>query len=402
MTILPSDKQAASCAKCGSCVVVCPVFSVDRREALTARGKMHLVNSDLAKQVSARFENLFSECLLCGACEQVCPRNLPITDIISKARSRFSMFYGKNGLQKVAARSILAHPELLKNLVRAGVSLKQLNALPETSGLRLKLGLLEETCSKKTESSSPRAAHNGAVSYFTGCLARFLQPSVAKATETLLNRVGLSSATPDTQGCCGLAAWSAGKRDEARKLAQKNIVAFEETSGDIITSCASCSSHLLSYPELFAGDKIWENRARKFAGRVQEFTRFFSESHPLPSCTAAGQKKKQIFYHDPCHLRFMSQGQETPRNLLFQAGFSLLELEDGASCCGQGGLFHLAYPQTAEQIFRKTAEAVLLLNPEAVTTTCSGCLMQYQQGMKSLGDETEVVHLAVLLARNNV
>jgi glycolate oxidase iron-sulfur subunit len=379
--------------------VVCPVFKVDSREALTARGKMHLVNSRLASQVSTRFEDLFSECLLCGACEQVCPRNLPITDIISRARSHFSLFYGKNGLQKMVVRSVLARSGLLKRLVRAGVSLKQLNALPETSGLRLKLGLLETNCSKQHTYSSP-SAHKSDVSYFTGCLARFIQPSVAEATEILLKKIGLSSATPHNQGCCGLAAWSAGKRDEARELAQKNIVAFEETSGDIITSCSSCSSHLFTYPKLFAGDKIWQDRAEKFAGRVQEFTRYFSVTRPLTSC-GGKLEKKQVFYHDPCHLRFKPQGCKTPRNLLRLAGFTLLEPETGASCCGQGGLFHLAYPQTAEQIFRQTAETVLSLHPEVITTTCSGCLMQYQQGLKSLDDETEVVHLAVLLAGKN-
>ena len=97
---------------------------------MTARGKMHLLATELADHPSAVFENLFSQCLLCGACQQVCPRNLPITDIISKARSRFTTFYGRGGLQKVVARSVLSHPGLLEGLVRAGISLKRINGLP--------------------------------------------------------------------------------------------------------------------------------------------------------------------------------------------------------------------------------------------------------------------------------
>ena len=42
---------------------------------------------------------------------------------------------------------------------------------------------------------------------------------------------------------------------------------------------------------------------------------------------------------------------------------------------------------------------VLQLNPEAVTTTCSGCLMQWQQGLAAAGSEIRVLHLAQLLEK---
>ncbi|MCI5139468.1 MAG: (Fe-S)-binding protein, partial [Candidatus Electrothrix sp. AR1] len=238
-----------NCAKCGACAVVCPVFRIDGREVLTARGKMHLLTTALAEQPSATFEDLFSRCLLCGACEQVCPRQLPITDIISQARSTFSPFYGPNGLKKAAACTALSHPELFDGLVKAGISLHRLHALPALSGLRLKLGLLEErtgasqsknndTLSQEYQVEQPASS----LSYFTGCLARHIQPSIAEATQTLLSKSNLPPAqVPADQYCCGLAAWSAGKREQARELARKNIQAFSAPAladTPIITSCA--------------------------------------------------------------------------------------------------------------------------------------------------------------------
>ena len=398
-----------NCAKCGACAVVCPVFRIDEREVLTARGKMHLLTTMLAEQPSAVFEDLFSRCLLCGACEQVCPRQLPITDIISQARSTFSPFYGPNGLKKAAACTALSHPELLDGLVKAGISLHRLQALPALSGLRLKLGLLEERTEPsllKNNDTPPQEDQEeqpaSAISYFTGCVARHIQPSIAEATQTLLSRSNLLAAhVPADQYCCGLAAWSAGKREQARELARKNIQAFSApTLADtpIITSCASCSSHLLAYPTLFAEHDPWHRKALSFADRVREFTSFFDDKLPIsPRIDTPEYPRQRVFYHDPCHLRFKNKGLSTPRSLLQKTGVHILEPEEGPLCCGQGGLFHIACPEHSLQIFEKSNRQVLAGAPDCVTTTCSSCLMQYQEGLARQGQQVKVVHMAILL-----
>ncbi|MBW2328065.1 MAG: (Fe-S)-binding protein, partial [Deltaproteobacteria bacterium] len=272
-------------------------------------------------------------------------------------------------------------------------SLKRINGLPADSGLRLKLGLLETRSPEPTARiKSQETPSETDISYFTGCLARHLQPSVAEATKELLARCGQSSHVPVDQYCCGLAAWSTGRRDQARSLARKNIGAFASCNGPIITSCASCSSHLFTYPDLFAKDDPWHRRAQQFADRVQEFTAFFCKSLPEPQPDTGSSL--QIFYHDPCHLRFTANGQATPRTLLARMELQIVEPEDGPSCCGQGGLFHLAYPETSAKIFNTIHSRALACQPDCITTTCSGCLMQYQYQQEDI----RVVHLAVLLA----
>ncbi|RWX43120.1 glycolate oxidase iron-sulfur subunit [Candidatus Electrothrix aarhusensis] len=402
-----------NCAKCGACAVVCPVFRIDGREVLTARGKMHLLTTTLAKQPSAVFEDLFSRCLLCGACEQVCPRQLPITDLISEARSTFSPFYGPNGLKKAAACTALSHPELLDGLVKAGISLQRFQSLPLHSGLRLKLGLLEEKPlpAALQESNAPpqEKQSTASLSYFTGCVARHIQPSIAEATQTLLSKSNLPAAhVPTDQYCCGLAAWSAGKREQARELARKNIHAFSAPAladTPIITSCASCSSHLLAYPTLFDEHDPWHGRALAFADRVREFTSFFDDKLPasprIDTPEHPNHPKQRIFYHDPCHLRFKDKGMSAPRSLLQKTGVHILEPEKGPLCCGQGGLFHLACPEHTQKIFQKGSEQALAGAPDCITTTCSGCLMQYQEGLARQGQQIkviQVVHMAVILA----
>ncbi len=389
-----------SCVKCGACTVVCPVFRVEPRESLTARGKMHLLSLSLARQPSGHFEDIFSRCLLCGACETVCSRHLPITELVTRARSGFSIFYGNHGLQKAAARKALSSSGLLQGLVRAGISLKRINALPARSGLRIKLGLLEDPRVEPVgESVSPNTTSEDTLSYFSGCLARYLQPSVGRAVLRLVYAGNRQVWNPADQCCCGLAASAAGKVDEARALAWRNIQSFAGNRGPILTSCASCSSHLAAYPDLFADDPERQKAAGRFSSRVVEFSSFFLNHLQDTLVLPGDQKKIKTFYHDPCHLRFTKAGRQAPRNLIDRMqNLERVESANGPQCCGQGGLFHVGYPELSREIFQRCADGALVRLPDLVTTTCSGCLMQWQLGAAENNLPVRVRHLALLLA----
>ena len=393
-------KKRGSCAWCGACSVVCPLFRVDPREQLTARGKMHLLSSRLAGHPSPTFQDIFSRCLLCGACEHTCPRRLPIRQLVTRARAGFSAFYGRRGVRRTLARLALSRPPLLEGLVRAGVLLEEgLRALPMDSGLRLKLGLLElRPVSGRTGIPFGRANYlPGSVSYFTGCLARHLQPAVGRATVRLVEGLaGQGSFVPAGQGCCGLAALSAGRMDEARRLARRNMEAFAHSEGPILTSCASCRAHLAAYPELFGDDPLLYNQAQAFAARVQEFSTFFLD--PVATAAPRARVRVRVHEHQPCHLRFSGQDSSAARCLLDSIGrVRRTDPAQGPLCCGQGGLFHLGYPELSRKVFRRCLERAMAEEPDLVVTTCSGCLLQWQEGAVREGVDVRVLHLAVFL-----
>jgi glycolate oxidase iron-sulfur subunit len=395
-------KGPEQCARCGSCTTVCPVYRATGRESLTARGKLHLLGTELAAVPSPVFQDLFAQCLLCGACEKACPRGLPIRKLIIDARSRFPAMYGRHGLQKAAARFALARPALLEGLVRAGVILNSLAFLPADSGLRLKLGLLARgQTTSPGEGEAPRtgpAPAGEGIGYFAGCLARYLQPAVAQATGRLVQGLaGSPLFMPGEQVCCGLAAWSSGDREEARRLAKRNILAFAGSSGPILTSCASCSAHLAAYPELFAGDLQWQEQAAQFSARVREFTSFILAAAGPAALRA--RESRRVYYHQPCHLRFdLDKAGAAGRLLARVGGVTLAEPGAGPQCCGQGGLFHLGYPELADRIFATAAAACAETAADLVVTSCSGCLLQWQSGLALRRSPLPAMHLALFLA----
>jgi glycolate oxidase iron-sulfur subunit len=375
---------------------------VTGRESLTARGRLHLLGPEFVGKRGANFKDIFASCLLCGACEEACSRDIPIRSIVVGARSSFPAVYGRHGMRKAAVRLALSRPGLLEGLAAAGVQLKNLALLPQDSGLRLKLGILEEgkTAAVMDVPSSPEpgGVKSAPILYFTGCLARHLQPSVAEATRRLCRDLSAGEArAPAAQACCGLAAWSSGSLAQARRLARKNIEAFAGHDGPILTSCASCSSFLQTYPDLFGEDPEWKQRAADFASRVREFGSFF-----LPRAgdmTFRGGTQLRLFYHEPCHLRADRVNREACRQLLDKiSAATLLDSPGGSHCCGQGGLFHIGYPGLAEKVFSRAFAALPDSGSGNVVTTCSGCLMQWQAGLARHGSPYTARHLALLLA----
>jgi glycolate oxidase iron-sulfur subunit len=377
---------------------------VTGRETLTARGKLHLLATELADSPSSHFQDIFARCLLCGACEDNCSRQLPIREQIVQARSAFPHLYGRHPLKRALVRMALSKPALLEGLVRAGLSLSRLSLLPAESGLRIKLGLLEDQATtgpgSRDQQSPAQIPGKTGLSYFSGCLARYLQPSISEATVALAGDVtGQAPYAPDAQVCCGLAAWSAGRIEEARALARKNIEAFAQAPGPILTSCASCSSHLLKYPTLFADDPQWREKAETFSRRVKEFTSFMNES--LPAGKLEAVHPARVYYHEPCHLRFAKGHRGAAVQLLGKiSNTSLINSAEGSHCCGQGGLFHLGYPELADKIFSQAYDQLSRRGANVVLTTCSGCLMQWQAGLATRHSRVPAVHLAVWLRSN--
>ena len=401
------------CAKCGACITVCPVYQVTGRESLTARGKLHLFEHLTPEEETAEFVNILSACLLCGACNDVCPRQVDIHHLVLDARRKHPARTSKHTLLYKITQKTLATPSLLSAFSKAAQAAGDLflKKLPKKSGLRYKLSFLDlDNCQTASEKIPPPnnlidTQTAPQTTYFPGCFAKHLNTGIASATIQLLKATGQSPPSiPDSQVCCGLAARSAGDITTAKKLAQKNIEAFEGTNLPILTSCASCYTHLKNYPELFKKDKEWRCRAETFADRVREFSTFFLDNLSGPQNIFIDNLTKEtqnILYHDPCHLRFKTKITKAPRQLInLMSGMKLVSLPHGSQCCGQGGLFDILHPDLSNKIMGKVIDDYKKISADTIVTTCTGCLIQWHREISAGKHSTNVTHLATLLANS--
>lgn len=393
----------SECAKCGACSTVCPVFRISGREGHTARGKLHLLETLGLEKSSTLFVDIFSACLLCGACAAVCPRHIDIAGELVSARESFSVLSGPHAYEKYLARKLLDFPGSLTGFRVLGKACGKLlgDKLPRDSGLRLRLAMFQDDAPPVVSGQRKQAGvpDGTPLSWFPGCSARYLFPDILGSCRSILADNAFFLDYPEGLACCGLADLAAGDLEGARKSGRRNIEALETTDGPVLVSCASCYAQLKAYPDLFAKDEVWQARAEKMAARVVELSTFLERQNPETREPAVVQKQLlRVFYHDPCHLRHGTEDVDRARQQLQKTGtVEVLELPDGPRCCGQGGLFHVAHPEVSASIRDQLVRDVLALGPDVVTSTCSGCLMQWQQGLAAAESKVKVLHLAQLL-----
>lgn len=395
------------CAKCGACTAVCPVYQVTGQESLTARGRIHLLEKLATEKHSRNYHDIFSKCLLCQACRRSCPRHLDLPAMVVEARHSFPRLSGCGSFKGSLLKHCLEHQKLLAGLSGLGkLSTPLLKKLPVNSGLRIRLGLIEETSQAETApvmiTDPVRPDSSARFTIFPGCLARHLKPEITAGMAKLLSNYEEAQATsPDDQVCCGLATYSAGDIEAARELARTNISAFAGSELPIIVPCASCLSHLKNYPELLGEDKDWQPLAEKFAARVTILSSFLAAEkhppspHPAPDITGV----RRVVYHTPCHLRYQGSAADATREILRSIpGIELVELPSGSRCCGFGGLFNLAHPELSKRIASELTTELIKAEPDLIVTDCSGCLIQIHLQLAAIKSNIKVQHLVSLLS----
>jgi FAD/FMN-containing dehydrogenase/ferredoxin len=90
------ERTVLECARCGSCVPVCPAYIVTEDESVTARGKLFFIKQylngiDLSKEQA---ERMFL-CTHCKACERVCQTELSLIDVWEKWEKHLERRFGR-------------------------------------------------------------------------------------------------------------------------------------------------------------------------------------------------------------------------------------------------------------------------------------------------------------------
>jgi glycolate oxidase iron-sulfur subunit len=190
------------------------------------------------------------------------------------------------------------------------------------------------------------------------------------------------------QGCCGLAALSAGMEKMALSQMERNIEAFSGKGFEILlTGCASCASMLKRYPNLLPDDHPMRAQAEALAGRVMEFSSLLAEmvQGQLPPGAPDGLKALpstgvKSALQVPCHQRY---GLGTIEGLKEAASLLGIVFDMELGCCGFGGTFFLKHKGLSEAIRSEALEECRRADVNTIVTTCSGCLLNWHLAQRA-------------------
>ena len=247
--------------------------------------------------------------------------------------------------------------------------------------------------------SNPEIIQNGLgkVGLFVTCLVDFMRPCVGWAAIRLLEDAGCTVDVPIAQTCCGQPAWNSGDRLNAQAVARDVIELFEQYSYVVVPSGSCAATIVKDYPQMFADDPNWLQRAQSLSEKTHELTSFLTDVLNLKYVGV--RYTGEITYHDSCSgLRSLGI-KEQPRELLASVeGTRLIEMDDAEVCCGFGGTFCVNYSDISDAMVKKKTDNIRATGAKLLLAGDLGCLLNLQGKLAREGTHIEVRHVAEFLA----
>ena len=414
----PSERLIADCVHCGFCLPTCPTYALWGEEMDSPRGRIYLMKMGLDGTAGAAMTDAyvghFDKCLGCMACLTACPSGVQYDKLIEATRAQVERNYPRS-LPDRAFRCLLfalfPHPRRLRAAAlplwldqRSG-----LRWLARRSGavrllparLRSMEALAPPVHAGAFAGPMPRlipavGQRRGRVGLLLGCVQSVFFRHVNEATARVLAAEGFDVVIPRGQGCCGALMVHAGYEADALALARRTIDAFEAADVDTVAiNAAGCGSTMKEYGHLLRDDPRYADRARAFSARCRDISELLADHppqaprHPLPL---------RVAYHDACHLQHAQRVKLQPRQLLATVpGLEVVEVPEGAICCGSAGIYNLVEPQAAQELGERKARHVASTQPAVVVSSNPGCLLQIRAAMEKLGTAVPTYHMIELL-----
>lgn len=384
-------------------------------EADSPRGRIYqILQVDEGRlAIDQPFVEHIDRCLGCLGCQTACPSGVQYGHIVERARAEIHANYQRPWLESKLRnlffgkllrdrRSLIVAAKTMRFYQRSG-----LQTLARKSGILKLLGM------EKLEALSPRIddsfsfdefgmifphegpQHRGHVALLAGCIASVSFAELNRATVRVLAKNGVSVVIPKDQRCCGALHAHAGRLEEARALARRNIDAMLDDSVDaIVTNAAGCGGTLKDYAELLKDDPEYAAKAKQFVAKMRDINEYLAE---IGLTAPAKPLNRRVTYQDPCHLAHAQKVRSAPRQLLKAIGAELIEMPNSDLCCGSAGVYNVVQNSLSMKILDAKMNEVSAVESDIVATANVGCMLQLRAGIAQRGLNRRVAHVVELL-----
>ena len=432
----PTRRELDTCIHCGLCLTACPTYRTLKLEPDSPRGRIWLMRG-LADGRIAPDDTLVGHldgCLDCRACETVCPAGVPYGRMLESTRGQIEQRVRRTTPARALAgwvlSAVLPHRERVHaaaDLLRLGQrgalgawlrgaggrwlpgwARRGMASTPELAPraerpLALVAAALPHGARVRKDADgvtfSPAGTPRGRVALHETCIMEAMFSHTHREAVRLMVIAGLEVVAPRAATCCGALHAHSGRREEARRLARRNVRAFAGAFDFVVSHSAGCGAALREFGHLLDG----EADAAAFSAQVRDVSEVLAHyglppaQHALASPRDAAAPLR-VAMHDPCHLAHAQRVREAPRRLLRTLpGVAFVELPESDWCCGSAGVYNLTHPEMADAQLAAKLDRIAQVAPEVVIASNPGCLLHMQRGARERGADVRIVHLLDLL-----
>lgn len=402
-------QQSLDCVHCGLCTQHCPTYRVTGEEGQNPRGRIYLMRALLEGRTTATPDLVadLDSCLVCRACEAVCPSGVRFGELMAHTRSEMRR---PGRIRRYLLRDVVPNPRRLGRLAALlrFVQSTRLDALRFLlpSRLRRLAGSAPRVPSAAERAPLPELTpavgeRRGAVAVLSGCVMPVLFQDVNRATIRLLAHAGFDVVVPPAQTCCGALHEHDGDLAFARELAAKNAAAFAAPEIEhVVMNSAGCGAALKGYGHLLASGPAAAAGAA-VAAKTVDWSRFLVErGSRLAFAAPADEPRVVVTYDAPCHLLHAQGEASAPLELVLRApGVEYRPMAHSDLCCGAAGIYNVDHPDMAAAVLAPKLDALAATGAQVLLTGNPGCILQWRQGIAARGMAVRVEHPAAFLAR---
>ncbi len=372
--------QIENCQNCSLCITYCPVFKATSQFYPGPRG----IADELSRNVREFWQtkDVVYMCTLCGRCQEVCPKNVPVSEAVKLIRAK--IFVQRQNLVPEQLR------RLLDNISRYGYIFEPMDREERVESVR---GRLERLGLPYIE-DAPLDGSKGKVAYFPGCQAETRLLEVKEAGKLVLAKFNVDYGIPEGWKCCGLPVRLIGDGATADTLQKEFFRGMKDADvSEIVVTCAGCASEL-------------KNAAKRLRQQitVRHIVEYLFEEVGIEAIRekATHGGKVRVTLHEPCHLsrhvgRYVIEYAEEILKALPNVEY--VGMEGADECCGAGGLLKFHFPSIAGKIRSEKLKKILEAEVDFVVTPCPLCVVNISEGVARKKIRISVDDLTVFLAR---
>lgn len=370
-----------ACTMCGYCVPVCPAYQEAGWESMSPRGRIYALRQYdmrgpldrlLRRHVKPgeEFAKSAWECTGCGACEEVCPVDIPFNTLWDDVKAW---------------------------MVESGYPRKQLE--PYLLNVRESHNIYGKRPEDR-KAWMPAEAHESdmpEVVFWVGCVASYEKQQIAKAVIKILNAAHVTYRVlgPD-EWCSGAPLTRMGYRKVVEKeIMPHNLEAVARTGAKaLVTACAECY-------RAFARDyREWAGNPPFSVYHISHFVEKLVSEKRIAFTKSVPEK---IAFHDACHMDRVCDTYDTPRQALkFVKDLKILEMvptREDTLCSGGGGGFPDVFPDQAANVGSRRIEDAVETGATRLVTTCPHAECHFEKVAGQRNMKMSIVDLAEMIAQ---